>query len=877
MKLADKDPYFRKLKTLLVACFVSITSVLMAQPEYANWTGGTSGGNSIPYSWVTAGCRGEQLFPAGDFGAVPAGKQISRIYYYTQSSGNGSADYDFLKIFLKQENVSALNSGSYTTGMTEVLSSTNFNIQNVNGQWFSIELDQPFPFNPNLPLIVHVQSHMNPFDAWYCGVAPAATGAWRSWAQPYTASNPTGNGSYRMMFGFDLIDGGTLPYCQNFEESAGGFEGGGILSTWEYGNPTNTSISGAFSGDSAWVTNLDGDHNNDELSYVRSVKFDMTELTDPMMKFWCNYDLENGNDGVAVEVSGDSGNTWATLGSTSSSGPWYNSSSIAALTAQGNGNGWTGQSNGWVPMEHSLASYNNDTAVFIRWKLAADGTQTDEGFGLDDIYIGESNDIELVDILYPDSICGNSNTTIRAEICNRSYEPRYGFGIDVDTNGVTVAYTYPDTIDVCECETISVLTFNTSNGGYWDIDVAVNNNGDVNPGNDTASGDILTWATPAIELSGGGNWCQNELGELTFDLKGTAPWDFTFTNGVTPTVVTGVTTTPITVTTNLSGNFEVIYLGDSTGCPADTSNISGSATIAYIPIAEVDLGPDDEFCSGHVLDAGAGYSAYSWSLGGATTQTLNVSTTGNVSVTVTDSLGCTDSDTIYITMLDVPVITISDTVLCEGTTFIFNAGSGSASYVWHDGSTSQVYPMTSTGTVSVTVTGFNGCQSSKSATITGVVPNPTPTLTSTSSSAPVTLDAGTGYNAYLWNTNESTQTILAYQAGTYTCTVTDANGCKGNGSVEADIWTTGLDEMAVDDIAIYPVPADDYVMLRIAGQSIWQDAEIELFDVLGQSVRKQTVSDVITRIETTQLPPGTYSITIRNDEAEFEKSLIITH
>ena len=53
----------------------------------------------------------------------------------------------------------------------------------------------------------------------------------------------------------------------------GGFISGGILNSWEYGEPDNTVIDEANSGDNAWVTNLDGDYNNDELSYVRSLRF----------------------------------------------------------------------------------------------------------------------------------------------------------------------------------------------------------------------------------------------------------------------------------------------------------------------------------------------------------------------------------------------------------------------------------------------------------------------------------------------------------------------------------------------------------------------------------------------------------------------------
>ena len=866
-------------KVYLVRLFASVCIALLpfygTSQEYFN-VATSSGGNSIPLSWTSAGAKGEQLWPAGDFGAVPSGKQISRIYYFTHSSGNGSAPYDHLRISMKQENVANLSSGSWTTGITEVFFSSNYTINNINGQWFSIDLDNPFPFNPNLPLIVQIESHMSTFDSWFCGVAPGAAGAWRAFAQPYTAANPTSNGSYRMMFGFDMIDGASLPYCQNFEGGDGGFESGGTLNSWEFGEPTNTIIDSAYSGDSAWVTNLDGDHNNSELSFVRSPAFDMTELNDPMLKFWCNYDLQNGTDGVAVEVSGDSGATWATLGSTLSTGPWYNSSTVSALsTSLGNGNGWTGQSNGWEPMEHSLSSYVNDTAVLIRWRLASNGSVTNEGYGLDDVIVAESNDVALVELTYPDSICGTSTTTITAEFCNRSYEPKHGFGIDLDTNGVTVNYSYPDTLDVCECDTVDILVFNTTMGGTWTLEARVDNVGDVNLSNDTLLGQLTTFATPTAHISGGGNYCTDEQGELTIELTGTAPWDVTFTNGTTLTTLTGDTVSPIVVQTSLSGTFTISFVGDSAGCPADTANISGSAVISYLPILPVNLGSNRELCSGELLDAGS-YQSYDWNFGN-TTQTIEVFTTGNYAVTVTDSLGCTDTDTVNITMLVRPIITISDTVICEGSSFTFNAGSGAQSYLWHDGSTAQVFTLSDTGTVSVTVTGSNGCESMASATIDEVVPNPEPIVTSTSGPAPVTLDAGAGYIGYLWSTNQSTQTIDVYQEGTYTCTVTNANGCRGEDDVEALIEVAGISNINGNDegIRLWPNPTADYIQIETT-EALLEISGFEILDLKGSVVRSGVLpndNDEPVIIDVSELEGSSYLIRLYTSDGVSRQAL----
>jgi hypothetical protein len=130
----------------------------------------------------------------------------SARYMVCGSGGTGAASYDHLKITMKQANVTALNSGSWTPGMEEVFYSTSYTINNTIGQWFAIELETPFAYDPTLPLIVGIESHMSTYYAWYCSVTTASAGSWRAYANPYTATAPQGNGAYQMTFGFDLIN-----------------------------------------------------------------------------------------------------------------------------------------------------------------------------------------------------------------------------------------------------------------------------------------------------------------------------------------------------------------------------------------------------------------------------------------------------------------------------------------------------------------------------------------------------------------------------------------------------------------------------------------------------------------------------------------------
>jgi hypothetical protein len=81
-------------------------------------------------------------------------------------------------------------------------------------------------------------------------------------------------------------------------------------------------------------------------------------------------------------------------------------------------------------------------------------------------------------------------------------------------------------------------------------------------------------------------------------------------------------------------------------CPSATR---ASVVGLVIPLPPVNLGADTTTECGVAitLDAGAGYTIYTWSTT-ESTQTISVDTLGDFSVTVTDTSGCSNSDTIHV-------------------------------------------------------------------------------------------------------------------------------------------------------------------------------------------------------------------------------------
>ncbi|MBP6412811.1 MAG: T9SS type A sorting domain-containing protein [Bacteroidia bacterium] len=120
-------------------------------------------------------------------------------------------------------------------------------------------------------------------------------------------------------------------------------------------------------------------------------------------------------------------------------------------------------------------------------------------------------------------------------------------------------------------------------------------------------------------------------------------------------------------------------------------------------------------------------------------------------------------------------------VICSGTTTTINAGPGFSSYIWSNGSTSQTISVTTSGLYTVTVTDANGCTGSDTINLT-TQNSPIPIISGINiicDGDVSLLDAGSGYQNYLWSTSDTLQSISATVSGLYSVIVTDANGCTG--------------------------------------------------------------------------------------------------
>ncbi len=266
---------------------------------------------------------------------------------------------------------------------------------------------------------------------------------------------------------------------------------------------------------------------------------------------------------------------------------------------------------------------------------------------------------------------------------------------------------------------------------------------------------------------------------------GTAPYTYVWTGGSTAQSAIGVP----------AGTYTVVVT-DANGC---TTTISATITQPQAPLSlattqvnvlcfgnstgSIDLSP-----SGGT----PGYT-YAWSNNSTIQDPLNL-IAGTYTVVVTDANGCIDTTSVIITQPQ-SGLSLSSTqvnVLCFGNnTGAINltvaGGTAPYTYAWSNNTTAQDPSNLIAGVYTVTVTDANGCTATLSITIT----QPATAVSISTTVQNILCLNGTGSinsspaggvspYTYSWSNQATTQNITNLQAGNYTVTVTDANGCTAN-------------------------------------------------------------------------------------------------
>lgn len=265
---------------------------------------------------------------------------------------------------------------------------------------------------------------------------------------------------------------------------------------------------------------------------------------------------------------------------------------------------------------------------------------------------------------------------------------------------------------------------------------------------------------------------------------GTEPYSYSWSNGNTDASQSGL----------VAGTY-VVTVTDANGCTATCNATVGEPNILT---AVVDV--QDETlvngCNGSATANPTGGTppySYDWSNGG-TTQTITDLCAGTYTVTITDANGCeyTTSNIVNPPSCDLDIEMSSTDVDCNGgetgtatATPITVQNNTPFTYLWNNGATAQTLSGVTAGPYSVVVTDSIGCEASGSV----VISEPTALSVTTSvtdeqtfegcdGSATATASGGTPPYSYQWSDGQTTATASDLCPGTYTVTVTDANGCE---------------------------------------------------------------------------------------------------
>ncbi|MEN0002598.1 MAG: SdrD B-like domain-containing protein [Bacteroidota bacterium] len=261
---------------------------------------------------------------------------------------------------------------------------------------------------------------------------------------------------------------------------------------------------------------------------------------------------------------------------------------------------------------------------------------------------------------------------------------------------------------------------------------------------------------------------------------GVAPLSYEWSNSETTQMISG-----------LAPGTYMVTVTDNDGCTGEASvTISQPATLGVMLSGmDLDCSGDNNGMVTSTVSGGTMPYTYAWS-NGMMTANIGGLSGGTYEVTVTDANGCGATASITLDEPDpIQAIAIELMGTCDGSMdgsarVTASGGTPPYTYEWTNGDTDATIAGLAPGTYTVTVTDANECTATAMVTVTGfdtptcVVNIITPSMMGNDGSLEAVVTGGTAPYTYAWSNGNTTSLIAGLAPGTYTATVTDANGCE---------------------------------------------------------------------------------------------------
>jgi subtilisin-like proprotein convertase family protein len=456
------------------------------------------------------------------------------------------------------------------------------------------------------------------------------------------------------------------------------------------------------------------------------------------------------------------------------------STSITSVTCAGGNNGAIAitTSGGTAPYTYS---WSNGAVIEDLSSITANTytvTITDDNGCIysEDLVVNTLPSMVIVANNVTNEACGTSNGSIDISVSGGSGSYGYSWSngmMTQDISSLTAGVYSIDVTDGFGCvasQNITLINDVSNCSSYCYLDAAVNS------------------ITDEI--------CGNGTGAIDIDVvDATQPYTVLWSTGSTNEDLSNLSAGTYTITINDANqceHIETFTVGNT------TSGLGISASSVSDENCGNGMGAIDISISGGTLPY-----AYSWSTG-ATSQDLTNLTSASYSVTVTDGNGCQFAQSFSITNNTgfLAYSTLVTNEFCNNNNGNINltvtGASGSLTYSWSNGATTQDINGLNPGTFTCTITDQTGCEL-VTAPIT--VSNNSGTLDILSTiiinescgdgqgAIDLSILGGTTPYTFDWSNGSTSEDLTGLSAGNYSCTITDDNGCfVSTGSIT--VWNS---------------------------------------------------------------------------------------